>query len=76
MRMHAYYYSFQKTGIDSIDKILSAVAWAGKCYHNTECWQDESWPPEELRGDHPAEWIQNAANDAADFQRALFKEKP
>lgn len=65
LRMDAYYYGFDKTGVPEIDKILSAVACAGKAYHHTECWTEESeWPPH--AGKTPAEWIQSAANEAAE----------
>jgi hypothetical protein len=67
MRMDAYYYKFDETGNVAIDKILSAVACAGKCFHHTEEWGDkvDSGYAPHLRGDSPIEWIQNAANDAA-----------
>lgn len=77
MRLNAYYYSFQQTGVEAIDRILSAVACAGKAFHHTEQWTDDVYDvdadgnkrPEPyepfLRGWTPAEWIQNAANDAA-----------
>lgn len=69
LRMNAYYYSFNSTGVPEIDKILSAVACAGKAYHHTDCWNDENeWPPHE--GNTPIEWIQNAANKAAEAMRA------
>ena len=66
MRLKAYYYEFEPTGVEEIDRILSAVACAGKAYHHTESWYDET-PSYELffRGDNPIEWIQNAAHDAA-----------
>lgn len=64
--MKAYHYEFDKTGFDTIDKILSAVACAGRAFHFTEDWNDEV---EFGYGDHegtsPVEWIQNAANEAA-----------
>mgnify|MGYP000660462362 CR=1 FL=1 len=41
LRMDAYYYGFNKTGVREIDEILSAVAMAGKGYHNTADWSDE-----------------------------------
>lgn len=63
--MDAYYYSFDKTGVPEIDRILSAVACAGKACHHTEGWNDESTPYPGHDGETPAEWIQNAANDAA-----------
>jgi hypothetical protein len=66
MRMEAYYYGFDKTWNEAIDKILSAVACAGKAFHNTSDWNDEcSWQPEPHVGDSPIDWIQNAANEAA-----------
>lgn len=64
MRMDAYYYEFKPTGVEAIDKILSAVACAGKAYHHTESWNEDcDWPPH--TGSSPVEWIQNAANEAA-----------
>ncbi len=59
LRMNAYYYSFEPTGCYAVDKILSAVATAGKGFHNTEDWS-EKW------GDGPTcvEVIQEAANSA------------
>lgn len=39
-RMDAYYYGFDRTGIDEIDAVLSAVAIAGKGSHHTESWSD------------------------------------
>ena len=66
LRMDAYYYGFEETGVPEIDKILSAVACAGKTYHNTEDWNDEAHPYPGHSGDDPVAWIQNAANEAAD----------
>jgi hypothetical protein len=65
-RMDAYYFGFDPTGVAMIDRILSAVAHAGKAYHHTEDWTDECSPPEHLRGGTCAAWIQYAAKDAAD----------
>jgi len=67
MRLDAYYYGFTPTGNEAIDRILCAVACAGKAYHHTEDWNDDVSGPYEpfLRGKTVAEWIQNAANDAA-----------
>lgn len=71
-RMDAYYYSFEPTGIDVVDRILSAVASAGKGFHHTESWGDEvdylGGVPA-FRGTSYVEWIQNAANDAAEAFR-------
>ena len=77
MRLNAYYYAFNPTGVEAIDRILSAVACAGKAFHSTDDWGDEVWDYNEagekvpapyepfLRGWTPVDWIQNAANDAA-----------
>ena len=67
MRLEAYYYSFEPTGEEMVDRVLSAVACAGKAYHSTSSWSDEDCPPYEpfLRGDTCAAQIQNAAIDAA-----------
>jgi hypothetical protein len=63
--MDAYYYFFDKTGVPEIDLILSAVACAGKAYHHTENWQNETSPSPGHTGKTPEEWIQNAADKAA-----------
>lgn len=65
MRMDAYYFGFTPTGVEIIDRILSAVAHAGKAYHHTEDWGDECGERDGLKGNCPIDWIQNAANDAA-----------
>lgn len=65
-RMDAYYYCFKPTGVDVIDKILSAVAWAGKTFHHTQEWRHHlGYGFDDHEGDNPVEWIQNAANAAA-----------
>jgi len=67
LRMNAYYYGFTPTGVIEIDRILSAVATAGKHYHHTEMWSDSD-SDEELS---EAEEIQAAAEAAAEaFRRA------
>lgn len=60
-RMDAYYYGFERTGVLIIDRILSAVATAGKAYHHTENWND-AWGDD---GPTQQELIQRAANEAA-----------
>jgi hypothetical protein len=69
VRLDAYYYSFNETGVPAVDKVLSAVACAGKAFHHTDSWRDDVDFPESyaehLRGRCPMEWIQNAAIDAA-----------
>jgi hypothetical protein len=80
MRLEAYYYEFKPTGVKEIDRILCAVSCAGKAYHNTEDWNEKTFPYDSvLRGETPIEWIQNAANDAAmklkkDWERADYDE--
>lgn len=62
--VRAYYYWFDLTGCEPVDKILREIAAAGKSYHNTDCWADENdWNEED-----PRSWmerIQDAANEAA-----------
>ena len=66
LRMDAYYYQFDPTGVPEIDLILCAVATAGKAYHHTDQWSEECAPlGEPLSGETPTAWIQNAAIDAA-----------
>ncbi len=71
MRMDAYYYEFEPTGIEAIDRILSAVAAAGRTWHHTREWEDVI---EEDNGfgpnKSPVEWIQESANKAADEIKA------
>lgn len=66
LRMDAYYYGFGSTGVYAVDLVLSAVACAGKAYHHTDCWFDESTPYDGHTGSTPVEWIQNAGNAAAE----------
>lgn len=67
MQMDAYYYEFTPTGVFEIDKILSAIACAGKAFHHTQDWNDKcSYIPEPHSGKTPIDWIQNAANEAAE----------
>lgn len=63
--MEAYYYSFDSTGCDPIDKILSAVACAGKSFHHTDDWYEHASPQDDHTGGTPIDWIQNAAIEAA-----------
>ena len=71
MRLNAYYYGFTPTGVDEIDRILSAVACAGKAYPHTEDWKDATPKYEPFfRGDNPVDWIQSMADDAARALRA------
>jgi hypothetical protein len=63
-KMKAYNFRFQETGVPEIDKILSAVAYAARLYHNSTDWvtTDEV---DGQTGNSPVERIQNAAFDAA-----------
>jgi len=70
-RMDAYYYDFESTKNAAIDKILGAVACAGKAYHHTQDWCDETSPYDDHTGKTPTEWIQNAAIEAADALAAM-----
>ena len=72
-RMEAYYYSFDSTGCDPVDKILSAVACAGKAYHHTDDWYEQSSPQDDHAGGTPIDWIQNAAIEAAHEIKSLQK---
>jgi hypothetical protein len=67
LRMNAYYYGFKKTGVIEIDRILSAVAMAGKAYHGTNQWEDETYTEQLNYGGKitPVELIQEMANRAA-----------
>ena len=67
-RMQGYYVGFERTGVEAVDQILSAVAWAAKGAHHTGSWGDdldfEYGPDPEGK---TFEWlIQQAANDAAE----------
>jgi predicted RNase H-like nuclease (RuvC/YqgF family) len=74
LRMEAYYYGFDKTGQIEIDRILSAVACAGKAFHHTNDWNDEATPRTFHEGATPIDWIQNRAKEAADTIEALRAE--
>jgi len=76
LRMDAYYYGFTETGDRSLDRILSAVACAGKAYHHTDRWNDSGYTPEGHEGDTPVDWIQNAAEVAkADHLTEIAKKE-
>ena len=67
LRMNAYFYSFRCTGVREIDMILSAVASAGKAYHNTEDWNNDDGP-----WLSPVEKIQVEADKAAEVWKILW----
>jgi hypothetical protein len=67
--MDAYYYGFEATGVEVVDRILSAVACAGKSYHHTESWTDST------AGPSPVDVIQQAAQEAAADLAALAGER-
>ena len=70
-RMNAYYFGFNYTGMAPIDKILSAVASAGKAYLSTSDWNDENQNYGHS-GETPVDWIQNAADEAMVAVKALI----
>lgn len=78
LRMSAYYFSFESTGVPEVDRVLSAVAWAGKSSHHTNGWTDVPGyrPDDALKGESPVEWIQNAAKAAAAELESLRATKP
>lgn len=75
LNLSGYYISFEPTGCFEIDLILSAVARAGKAYHHTDSWGDETPPYDpRFRGKCPLDWIQFAAEDAAKARDASVRE--
>ena len=74
-RMDAYYYGFYGTTSKHVNKILGAVACAGKAYHHTDCWYDETQAYDDHTGNCPTEWIQNAATEASDEISRLQDER-
>ena len=76
LRMQAYYYGFSTTTIEAIDLVLCAVAAAGKLFHHTDQWTSEiDYQVENVRGKSPVDWIQNAADDAAETYKRLIAER-
>jgi hypothetical protein len=73
LRMNAYYFQFEPTGVREVDMILSAIADAGHTFHHTEDWNDENEACAPHVGKTPVEWIQNAANAAAETVRNLLR---
>lgn len=71
MRLDAYYYGFKPTRVPEIDRILSAVAAAGKAYHDTSQWTEPTGAFRGHDGVAPVDWIQNAADAAAETINAL-----
>lgn len=63
-QMNGYYIGFDATGSFAVDKILGAVACAGKAYHHTDGWGDETPDYDDHTGGTPEMWIQNAAIEA------------
>lgn len=61
----AYYYNFKKTGNILVDSILQSVSCAGKAFHHTEQWNDETGDMYDQKGETPVAWIQNTANEVA-----------
>lgn len=67
LRMDAYYYGFELTGVGIIDRILSAVASAGKAFHHTDDWTDDTWSSGPSEQDK-IQWVAN--QPALDLLRA------
>jgi|GEM_PF-3423246 len=67
MRMDAYYYGFCHTGELAVDRILSAVACAGKALHHTDEWITYKVESDYGHGENmtPIEWIELRADEAA-----------
>jgi hypothetical protein len=63
----AYYYSLDRTGVPAIDRILSAICYAGKAFHNTSEWNEtNTWDYGPIKaGMSPIDLIQAAADEAA-----------
>jgi hypothetical protein len=73
LNLTAYYYQFDPTGCEAVDRILAAVARAGKAFHHTDDWNEP-----DSNGRTPVENIQHAASEAAaeyDRLRALLAER-
>lgn len=69
-----YYIHFEPTGVTEVDRVLSAVGLAGKMYHHTEMWNEDDADYGPIRkGESPVDFIQRAANDAADTLRSPGK---
>lgn len=66
LNLNAYYYGFEPTGVLAIDRVLAAVAAAGKGSHHTEDWG-------ERYDDEPSllERIQEAAEESAKLVKEL-----
>ena len=71
LNLCAYWYSFTFTECDPVDRILHAVARAGKGHHSTEYWADTGNEGEPSYIDR----IQDAANIAADAANATAAER-
>jgi hypothetical protein len=65
-RYQAYYFGFEETKDPLIDKILSAICFAGKGYHNTAGWVEETSDYGDYTGGSYEGWIQTSANEAAE----------
>ena len=66
-RLDGYYIGFESTGNAAVDKILGAVACAGKAFHHTTDWTEdiEDYYYDDHTGGSAEAWIQNAAIEAA-----------
>jgi chromosome segregation ATPase len=77
LRLYAYYYGFDATSCEAVDRILSAVAIAGKMYHGTDQWTDEQdgepTPVAVIQAaaDEAAAELNKLADEVAQLQRSL-----
>jgi hypothetical protein len=67
-RLDAYYYSFDPTGNEDVDKLLSAIARASKAFYSTADWTEEC---EWLGGKSYIDLIQERAQVIADKLTAV-----
>lgn len=59
------YLAFNRTGNEDVDKLLHTIEKAGKAFHMTEQWDDETGEMYGAVGNTPTEWIENAALELA-----------
>ena len=65
---------FVYTGNVKVDSILNAVSEASNAYHDSTLWDFDDCGHNYLVGDTPAKWVENAAQDVADYIKFLESE--
>lgn len=66
--IRSYWFTFKRTGVYAIDRILEEIALAGKCYHNIDGWAERDWAERDKdlnEGKSHIDLIQEAADNAA-----------